>query len=103
MPAGTAAEDWEIPLTLRLAIGEFVEELFAQPYAPPDASDTHQAVSLRVLGVANDPEETAVKLPFQWQDRARERLRMGAPGSVSLRDDVAHCSGAGPRARFEST
>lgn len=90
VPAGVAAEDWEIPLTLRPATGEVVEELFPQPYAPPDASDTHDSVTLRVLGVAHDPEETAVKLQLQWQDQAWEWPRIGAPGAINLRDDVGH-------------
>jgi hypothetical protein len=90
VPSGAAAEDWEIPLNLRPATGELVAELFPQPYAPPDAGDTHQRVTLRVLGVAHDPEETAVKLQLQWQDQAWEFPRIGARGAINLRDDVGH-------------
>jgi hypothetical protein len=90
VPAGIAAEDWEIPLTLRPATGELVNELFPQPYAPPDASDTHQGVTLHVLGVAHDPEETAVKLQLQWQEPAWKFPRIGARGAINLRDDVGH-------------
>ncbi len=93
VPAGVAAEDWEIPLTLRPATGEVVEDLFPQPYAPPDASDTHQGVTLRVLGVAHDPEETAVKLQLQWQDQDWEFFGVGATRLINLRDDLGHVYG----------
>ena len=62
VPAGAAPEAWEVPLTLCPATGELVTELFPQPYALPDASDTHEDITLRVLEVAHSPEETVLRL-----------------------------------------
>jgi len=89
-PAGEAPEAWEIPLTLRPATGELVTQLFPQPYAPPDTSDTHEGVTLRVLAVAHSPEETVVRLQVQWPDPDWERPRTGSRRPLDLRDDLGH-------------
>ncbi len=90
VPAGAAPEAWEVPLTLRPAIGELVTELFPQPYAPPDASDTHAGVTLRVLEVAHSPDETALRLQIQWPDPDWEQPGIGFGRSLELRDDLGH-------------
>jgi hypothetical protein len=90
VPAGAAPETWEVPLNLRPATGALVEELFPQPYAPPDASDTHEGVTLHVLAVAHSPDETAVKLQVQWQDPKWRFPRIGFTRDVELHDDLGH-------------
>jgi len=90
VPAGAAPEAWEVPLTLRPATGELVTELFPQPYAPPDASDTHEGVTLRVLEVAHSPEETAVRLQVQWPDPGWLFPHVGPHQLPALRDDLGH-------------
>ena len=90
VPTGAAPEAWEIPLTLRPATGELVTELFPQPYAPPDASDTHEDITLRVLEVAHTPDETALRLQIQWPDPDWERPGIGFGRFLELRDDLGH-------------
>lgn len=90
VPAGVAPEEWEIPLTLRPVTGELVADLFPKPYAPPDASDTHQDITLRVLAVAQGAEETAVKLQLQWLNPDWETHFIFGYQGPSLRDDLGH-------------
>jgi hypothetical protein len=90
VPAGAAAETWEVPLTLRPATGELVAELFPQPYTPSDASDIHADISLRVSRVAHSPEETAVQVVVQWPDPDWLFPRLGPHQSPTLRDDLGH-------------
>ena len=90
VPAGVAPEEWEIPLTLRPVTGELVADLFPEPYAPPDASDTHQDITLRVLAVAQGAEETAVKLQLQWLNPDWETHFIFGYQGPSLRDDLGH-------------
>ncbi|MDY7080339.1 MAG: hypothetical protein SXV54_25940, partial [Chloroflexota bacterium] len=90
VPAGAAPEAWEIPLTLRPATGELVTELFPQPYAPPDASDTHEDITLRVLEVAHSPEETVLRLQVQWPDPDWLFPHIGRHQLPALHDDLGH-------------
>ncbi len=90
VPAGVAPEEWEIPLTLRPVTGELVADLFPEPYAPPDASDTHQDITLRVLAVAQGAEETAVKLQLQWLNPDWETHFIFGYQGASLRDNLGH-------------
>jgi hypothetical protein len=90
VPAGAAPEAWEVPLTLCPATGELVTELFPQPYAPSDASDTHEGVTLRVLAVAHSPEETVVRLQMQWSDPDRLFPHIGPHQLPTLHDDLGH-------------
>jgi hypothetical protein len=89
VPRETSPEAWKIPLNLRPTTGELVEELFPQPYAPSDASDTHAGVTLRVLKAIHTPKETTLRLQVQWLDSAWRDLRIGAWSPV-LRDDLGH-------------
>ena len=90
VPAGAAPEEWAVPLNLRPATGELVAELFPQPYAPLDASDTHAGITLRVLAVAHSPEETALRLQVQWPDPEWEFPHIGGDQLPVLRDDLGH-------------
>lgn len=94
--AGDAPEDWEVPLTLRLATGELVAELFPQPYAPPGAEDSQQGISLRVLVVAHSPEATVLKLRAEWADPAWRFGYFTGGNDPRLLDDVGHLYGAPP-------
>ncbi len=89
-PAGTALAAWEVPLILRPATGELVGELFPQPYAPSDARDTHEDVTLRVLEVAHSPDETALRLQVQWPDPDWLFPHIGHHQLLTLRDDLGH-------------
>jgi hypothetical protein len=90
VPAGAAPENWAVPLDLQPATGELVAELFPQPYAPPDAEDIHQGITLRVLGVAHSPEETAVRVQVQWADPDWWFPTIGHFRLPELRDDLGH-------------
>ncbi len=90
VPADAAPEAWEVPLTLRPATGELVTELFPQPYAPSDASDTHKGIALRVLAVAHSPGETAVRLQVQWPDPDWLFPHTGPHQLPTLHDDLGH-------------
>ncbi|MEA3376997.1 MAG: hypothetical protein U9R72_12460, partial [Chloroflexota bacterium] len=90
VPADVAPEDWAIPLMLRPTTGELVAALFPEPYAPPDASDAHQDVTLRVLAVAQGAEETAVKLQLQWLNPDWETHFIFGYQGPNLRDDLGH-------------
>ena len=90
VPGGAAPENWQMPLNLQPATGELVDELFPQPYAPPDAEDTHQGITLQVLGVAHDTKETAVWLQVRWQDPDWMAPTVGYFRLPELRDDLGH-------------
>ncbi len=90
VPAGAAPEAWEVPLNLRPATGELVEELFPQPYTPINASDTHADITLHVLEVAHSPQETALRFQVQWRDSGWELYHIGGDQSPVLRDDLGH-------------
>ena len=90
VPPGAAPENWAVPLDLRPATGELVAELFPQPYALPDAEDTHQGITLRVLGVAHSAEETAVRLQVQWPNPNWMFPHVGHVRQPELRDDLGH-------------
>ena len=90
VPAGAAPEAWEVPLTLRPATGELVTELFPQPYAPSNASDTHEGVTLRVLAVAHSAEESVVRLQVQWPDPDWLFPHIGRHQLPTLHDDLGH-------------
>jgi hypothetical protein len=95
---GVAPEAWEIPLTLRPASGEEGKEVLPEPYAPPDASDTHQDVVLRVLAVAHTDEEMAVNLQLQWSNPDWKAWTIRSYEGPRLRDDLGHIylRGSGP-------
>lgn len=90
VPPGAAPENWTVPLDLRPATGELVAELFPQPYALPDAQDTHQGITLRVLGVAHSAQETAVRLQVQWSNPDWMFPHVGHVRQPELRDDLGH-------------
>ena len=90
IPTGAVAGAWKVPLNLRPATGELVAELFPQPYAPPDASDTHEGVTVRVLEVAHSAEETVLRFQVQWRDSDWEFHHIGGDQSPVLRDDLGH-------------
>lgn len=91
VPAGVLPEDWEIPLTLRPATGELNDELFPQPYSPPDFNVTRHGITLRVLDVAQTSTETAVHYQIEWTDPSWEfRFGLGTGRLPELRDDLGH-------------
>jgi hypothetical protein len=96
--SGKAPEDWSIPLALRPATGELVAELFPQPYAPTDAVDTHEDITLRVLAVAQTPEETVLQVQVQWPDPAWRfpHIGIGYYWVPRLEDDLGHVYHEGP-------
>ena len=96
VPPGAAPEDWAITLTLPLATGELAAELFPQPYAPPDASDTHAGVTLRVLEAAHSPEETVIRLQVQWPNPDWQFPHIGGDRLPQLQDDLGHVYRQGP-------
>jgi len=104
--AGVAPEGWEIPLMLRPTTGELAAALFPEPYVPPDASDTHQDVTLRVLAVAHGADETAVKLKLQWLNPEWESHFIFGYQGPNLRDDLGHVymqsSGSGSTSTSQS-
>jgi hypothetical protein len=90
-PAGALPEDWEIPLSLRPLSGELNQALFPQPYSPPDASDSHHGITLRVLDVAQSATETAVHYQVEWANPDWEsRFGLGVERMPELRDDLGH-------------
>lgn len=88
VPAGAAPEDWQVPLVLQPATGELTAALFPQPYRPQGAVDSHDGVTLRVLEVAEGPEETALRLALDWTDAAASPF--AAFSNAYLRDDLGH-------------
>jgi len=91
VPSGALPEDWEIPLTLRPANGALIDELFPQPYSPPEASDTQHEITLRVLDVAQTSTETAIHYQVEWTNPEWEfRFRPGSGRPPELRDDLGH-------------
>jgi hypothetical protein len=91
VPAGALPQDWEVPLVLRPLSGELNQALFPQPYGPPDASDSHHGIILRVLDVAQSATETAVRYQVEWLDPNWEFLfGLGSSRLPELRDDLGH-------------
>ncbi|MGC9348997.1 MAG: hypothetical protein ACP5JG_12710 [Anaerolineae bacterium] len=91
VPQGVAPEEWRIPLNLRSDTGAEVAAHFPQPYAPVGAEDTHRGVTLRLLGVAHSPEETALHLQVQWSNPEWQGNRLMTYGrSWTLHDDLGH-------------
>ncbi len=89
VPTGAAPENWQVPLDLRPATGDLVAELYAEPYAPAGAEDTHHQITLRVPAVAHSAEETVVRVQVQWPDPDWERPTIGFNLPV-LRDNLGH-------------
>lgn len=91
VPEGVAPEDWRVPLNLRSDTGDEVAAHFPQPYAPVGAEDTHRGVTLRLLGVAHSPEETALHLQVQWSNPEwHAHTSMPSYRGWTLRDDLGH-------------
>jgi hypothetical protein len=91
VPEGIAPEDWRIPLNLRSETGDEVADQFPQPYAPPGAEDTRRGVTVRLLGVAHSPEETALHLQVQWTMAEWSAQVFGAGyEGLALHDDLGH-------------
>jgi hypothetical protein len=91
VPEGVAPEDWRVPLNLRSDTGDEVAAHFPQPYAPVGAEDTHRGVTLRLLGVAHSPEETALHLQLQWSNPEwHAHTSMPSYRGWTLRDDLGH-------------
>ncbi len=93
---GTAPEEWEVPLTLRLATGELVATLFPQPYVPAGAEDTLHGITLRVLVVAHSPEATVLKLQAEWSNPMWHFGFFTTDQDPRLLDDVGHRYGPPP-------
>ena len=103
VPHGVLPENWEIPLSLRPANGELNQALFPQPYSPQDASDSHHGISLRVLDVAQTPEQTALHYRVEWSDPDWEfRFGLGSARLPELRDDLGHIYWQSPGASNSS-
>lgn len=109
VPAGAAPEGWTIPLTLHPATGELVAELYPQPYAPADASDTHHGITVAGLDVVHGSEETLLRVQVRWSS-PEWKFALGIDGGDRrpiLRDDLGHVYGPvtpsnrGPIAREE--
>ncbi len=91
VPAGALPEDWEIPLTLLPANGKLIEELFPQPYSPPNACDTQHGITLCIANVAQSSKETAVQYNFLWTNPDFEYLmQQGWDHDPELRDNLGH-------------
>ncbi len=71
LSAGAAPENWVVPLILHPVTEEVVADLGVQVYALPDASDTHEGITLRVLEVAQWPEETSLYVQVEWDPGMR--------------------------------
>ncbi|NLF10550.1 MAG: hypothetical protein GX597_02050, partial [Anaerolineaceae bacterium] len=89
VPTGAAPENWQVPLDLRPATGDLVTDLFAEPYAPAGAEETHHEITLRVLAVAHSAEETVVRVQVQWPNPDWEWPTIGYNLPV-LRDNLGH-------------
>lgn len=88
VPRGAAPENWSLPLALQPATGELVAEMYPQPYAPENASDTHHGITLIVTDVAHTAKRTALRIETRWQNEAWEHV---APEwNYGLYDDVGH-------------
>jgi len=98
VPDGVAPEAWEVPLTLRPASGEQAGRAFPEPYIPPDASDTHKGITVRVLAAAHTEAETAVNLQLQWTNPDWKAWTIRSYEGPSLRDALGHVylRGSGP-------
>ena len=89
VPTGAAPENWQVPLDLRPATGDLVADLYAEPYAPAGAEETHHEITLRVLAVAHSAEETVVRVQVQWPNPDWEWPTIGYNLPV-LRDNLGH-------------
>jgi hypothetical protein len=85
---GSAPENWQAVLLLQPAIGAPPAEVFPQPYEPEDAFIEAQGVALRILQVAQSPEETGIKVQFEWENKNWDLST--AQYSVKLRDDIGN-------------
>jgi hypothetical protein len=103
VPSGALPEDWEVPLTLRSATNELSEELFPKPFSPPDASDSHRGITLRVLDVAQTSSETAIRYQVEWTDPSWEfRFGLGTGSMPELRDNLGHIYWESPQSHGSS-
>jgi hypothetical protein len=89
VPAGSAPENWRVPLDLRPATGELVTELFPEPYLA-GAQDSKQGITLRAMEVAHTPEETAIRLQIQGAEQDWRLLTLGHLRGPELRDNLGH-------------
>jgi hypothetical protein len=85
---GSAPENWQAVLLLQPVIGAPPAEVFPQPYEPEDAFIEVQGVALRILQVAQSPEETGIKVQFEWENKNWDLST--AQYSVKLRDDIGN-------------
>ena len=103
VPLGALPENWEIPFTLRSATSELSEELFPKPFSPPDASDSHHDITLRVLDIAQTSSETAVRYQLEWTDPSWEfRFGLGTGSLPELRDNLGHIYWESPQSHGSS-
>ncbi len=85
-PPGMFPEQWAIPLTLQPLEGEPDKTLYAEPYTPENATDTHYGITATVLQVAQASEGTAVQLMLESEYPAHY-------WDFTLRDDIGHLYG----------
>jgi hypothetical protein len=89
LPADFAPENWAIPLALRstsatplAANGTGPSTDLVKPYIPENASATAGGVTLRVLQVAQIPQEIGLQVQATWADPAWA-VMSGRPGLLS--------------------
>lgn len=91
VPLGIAPQQWRVPFILQPASGELVAELFPQPYIPAGAEVTHDGVTLRVIGVAQTADSTAVQTEVDWENPEWRHFSLSGGRSLPyLRDDLGH-------------
>ena len=91
VPLAARNGEWRFMLALRPASGEWMTELFPDPYAPANAKDTQHGVTVEVLHVVHRPEETAVQLGLTWGEKRWDSSdSAGGLILVRMRDDVGH-------------
>ncbi len=90
LPAGAAPENWIVPLNLRPVTEEVVADFEVLVYPLSDASDTHEGITLRVLEVAQGPDETSLHVQVKWDAGIRDVLSpphaIGGPVTLWNRD-----------------
>lgn len=89
LPPGFAPDNWSAVLVLQAArtTGPAGSEattsaVLVQPYVPENASATARGVTVRVLQVAQGPQETGIQVQYTWQDPDWIQLS-GTPGQLS--------------------
>jgi hypothetical protein len=87
VPEGTAPQDWQVALTLRPASGDLPPDLFPPAYDPQVPPVTRNGITLQVLQVAQDAQETAMLARLSWEDPTWEYVTWYDP---ILKDNLGH-------------